>query len=415
MKVLWVKSGGFVPADHGGRIRSLAIARELAKLHELHLFTFYERQALDAHKELEKEFAGIHTVPLDIAPKKSPRDLLLFGRSVIQNTPYAILKYCRPEVKKSLAALLARERFDAIICDFLISGGALSWDFEIPVVLFTHNVEAEIFARHVINEKGSLQRAVWKREFTVTDRLERELLTRADHVLAVSEHDRDQFLKYLPAEKVSVIPTGADSDVEEYPLSEQKPHSLLFVGSMDWVPNEDAMLHFVREVFPLIKARVPGATLSIVGRKPSKVISELPTQDSNIVVTGRVEKVEPYLREASVYVVPLRVGGGTRIKIFEAMAAGKTIVSTTIGAEGLDVADGENILIADKPADFANAVVSLFLDSDRRERIGRKAREHVQKHYSWAAVTKVLDEALRRAVAIRAAKRRDVSEAILSR
>ena len=398
MKVLWVKSGGFVPADHGGRIRSLAIARELAKLHEVHLFTFYERQAIDAHKELEKEFAGVHTVPLDIAGKKSARDLFLFAKSVLQDSPYAILKYCRPEVRESLARLLAGEHFDAIVCDFLISGGALPWDSKIPVVVFTHNVEAEIFARHIKNETRLIHRAVWRREFRVTDRLERELLGRADHVLAVSDHDRDQFVKYLPPEKVSVIPTGADVDAELFKPELQKPNSLLFVGSMDWLPNEDAMLYFVKEIFPLIRASIPQATLSIVGRKPSRTISNLAANEPGIVVTGRVDKVEPYLRDASVYVVPLRVGGGTRIKIFGAMAAGKTIVSTTIGAEGLDVTNGQNIVVADDARDFASSVVSLLKDSDTRERIGLNAREHVQKFYSWKAVTKVLDDALNRSV-----------------
>jgi polysaccharide biosynthesis protein PslH len=401
MKVLWVKSGGFVPADHGGRIRSLAIARELAKLHEVHLFTFYERQAIDAHRQLEKEFAGIHTVPFDIAGKRSARDLFLFARSVLQNKPYALLKYCRPEVKESLARLLATEHFDAIVCDFLISGGALPWDSKIPVVVFTHNVEAEIFARHIKNETRSIHRAVWNREFRVTDHLERDLLGRADHVLAVSDHDRDQFLKYLPPEKVSVIPTGADVDAELYNPELQKPNSLLFVGSMDWLPNEDAMLHFVKEIFPLVRKSIPEATLSIVGRKPSKTILSLAANEPGIEVTGRVDKVEPYLRDASVYVVPLRVGGGTRIKIFEAMAAGKTIVSTTIGAEGLDVTNGQNIVIADAAQDFANSVISLLRDSNARERIGFNAREHVQKFYSWKAVTKVLDDALNRSLNLR--------------
>jgi glycosyltransferase involved in cell wall biosynthesis len=161
---------------------------------------------------------------------------------------------------------------------------------------------------------------------------------------------------------------------------------------MDWLPNEDAMLYFAREVLPLIRAEEPAATLAIVGRAPTPAVRRL--ADAGINVTGSVDDVRPYVRGAAVYVVPLRIGGGTRLKIFEAMAMGKAVVSTTVGAEGLPVAAGEHLLIADEPTTFARAVVRLLRDVDRRRQLEEAARSLVVANYDWSAVAGSLEAAL---------------------
>jgi glycosyltransferase involved in cell wall biosynthesis len=164
---------------------------------------------------------------------------------------------------------------------------------------------------------------------------------------------------------------------------------------MDWLPNEDAMLFFCREVLPLIRAEEPDVTLSIVGRAPTPAVRRL-AADPSVVVTGRVDDVRPYMREAAVYIVPLRIGGGTRLKIFEAMAMGKAVVSTAVGAEGLPVHAGEHLLIADEPRGFARAVVRLLRDIDKRRAIEQAARALVVAQYDWAVVAADLEEALTR-------------------
>jgi glycosyltransferase involved in cell wall biosynthesis len=162
---------------------------------------------------------------------------------------------------------------------------------------------------------------------------------------------------------------------------------------MDWLPNEDAMLWFCREIFPRIRADEPKASIVIVGRAPTPAVHRL-ASDHGVTVTGRVDDVRPYMKEAAAYVVPLRIGGGTRLKIFEAMAMGKAIVSTAVGAEGLPVTDGRDVLIADEPRAFASAVVALLRDVDRRRALEQAARALVVERYDWSAVAGELEQAL---------------------
>jgi glycosyltransferase involved in cell wall biosynthesis len=179
------------------------------------------------------------------------------------------------------------------------------------------------------------------------------------------------------------------------PTTPVKPAHLVFTGSMDWLPNEDGMLFFVREILPLIRQAEPGTTLSIIGRAPTPAIKRL-AEDAGIEVTGRVDDVRPHIAAGSVYVVPLRIGGGTRLKIFEAMAMAKAVVSTTVGAEGLPVTTGENVVIADEPAAFARAVVNLIRDPEQRRRLELEARRVVVERYDWSAVAGDFEEALGR-------------------
>jgi glycosyltransferase involved in cell wall biosynthesis len=169
----------------------------------------------------------------------------------------------------------------------------------------------------------------------------------------------------------------------------------VFTGSMDWLPNEDAMVHFVRDMLPLVRQAEPGTTLSIIGRAPTPAVQRL-AGEPGVIVTGRVDDVRPHVAEGSVYVGPLRIGGGTRLKIFEAMAMAKAVVSTTIGAEGLPVRTGQNIVIADEPAAFAQAVVELIRNPDARRRIELEARRLVVTRYDWSAVAGDFEDALRR-------------------
>ena len=168
----------------------------------------------------------------------------------------------------------------------------------------------------------------------------------------------------------------------------------MFTGSMDWLANEDGIVYFMDKVLPIIRQHVSDAKLWVVGRRPSSRLERLAKNISGVRLTGTVADIRPYMAKASVYVVPLLVGGGTRLKIFEAMAMGKAIVSTSIGAEGLPVAPGENILLADTAEDFARQVVALLRSQARREDLGRLARQLVERNYSWNSVGSDLSETL---------------------
>ena len=399
MRILWVKAGGLVPPDTGGKIRSYNILRQLVKRHKVTLFTFYRKYDGDGHSELAHLFHQVVCVPLPLPASHTFSEAALYARNLLTLQPYSIAKFCRPQVAGELRDLLRDYAFDVVVCDFVNAGGVIPWELSVPKILFTHNVEAQIWWRHYQNARNPLWRAVSWLEYNAMNRTEQAYVKLADHVLAVSEADRDHFSHFIDASKITVIPTGVDIDFFQPDSRQPEGKTLVFTGSMDWIPNEDAMLYFLKAIFPHIQQQVPDVALWIVGRRPSERLMTVAAQESGVRVTGQVDDIRPYVRDAAVYVVPLRIGGGTRLKIFEAMAMGKAVVSTAIGAEGLPVQQGDNIFLADQPKEFANKVVALLKDPQYRMSLGVAARQLVEEKYSWELVSADFERALVKVVA----------------
>jgi sugar transferase (PEP-CTERM/EpsH1 system associated) len=386
MKILWVKAGGLVPPDTGGKIRSYNILCELARQHSVTFFSYHAVHDHDLHPALKNVFDRVVSMPLSLPAPKSLAEMFDYGVGLLSSQPYGITKYCRPEVRRRLHALLEQETYDVILCDFMTAAGVIPWDWPTPKVLFTHNVEATIWRRHYQVAANPLWKATSWLEWQKMEAAERRYLRLADQVLTVSDADRDAFSPFVEAGKLTVIPTGVDVEYFQPMLAEEAANSLVFIGSMDWLPNEDAIVYFVDSILPLIKQQCPEVSLEVVGRSPSRKLQALANREKSMRLTGRVEDVRPFVARGSVCIVPLRIGGGTRLKIFEAMAMSKAVVSTSVGAEGLPVLTGENILLADTPHDFAQCVVSLLRDSNARKRLGDSARALVQANYSWPKV-----------------------------
>jgi sugar transferase (PEP-CTERM/EpsH1 system associated) len=399
MKILWVKAGGLVPPDSGGKIRSYNILRQLARNHSITFFSFHDAHGNDAHGELADVFDRVVCLPLNLPAPKSLAEMKEYALHLFSREPYNISKFCRPEVRRELLHVLQQQPYDLILCDFVIAAGAIPWDWPCPKVLFTHNVEAEIWRRHYGIAKNPLWKALSRREWRRMQAAERRYLQLADHVLTVSENDRDFFAQFLNPEELTVIPTGVDVEYFQPQAAEEIPDSIAFTGSMDWLPNEDAILYFIEEIFPLVRRQIPDASLCVVGRKPSSRLQALREMNKNLQITGWVEDVRPFLARSAVSIVPLRIGGGTRLKIFEALSMSKAVVSTSIGAEGLPVRHGEHLLIADDPPAFANAVVSLLRNPERRKQIGIAARDLVQTNYSWTQVAVTFSDVLKEVAA----------------
>jgi sugar transferase (PEP-CTERM/EpsH1 system associated) len=398
MKILWVKAGGLVPPDIGGKIRSYNILRQLAKEHAVTFFSFYAAHDNDVHAELSRTLEKVILIPLELSPARSATELLDYALHLPSREPYSLTKYCKPVVRKRLRALLQEETYDVILCDFLVAAGAIPWDWPCPKVLFAHNVEAVIWQRHYEVARNPLWKAVSWLEWKRMEAAERRYLQKANHVLVVSENDRESFARFLEPGRLTVIPTGADTEFFQPCGEKEMPNTLVFTGAMDWLPNEDGIIYFAKEIFPLILARAPDATLCVVGRQPSRRLQDLAANVPNIQLTGRVEDVRPYVAQSAVYIVPLRIGGGTRLKIFEAMSMAKAVVSTSIGAEGLPVKNGEHLLIADDPASFAESTLQLLGDPRRRTEIGRAARRLIEQNYNWATVSRDFGQVLENVV-----------------
>jgi len=392
MKLLWVKAGGLLPPDMGGKIRSYQILKQLTRTHEVTVFTFYPEHPDDQHLLPNHPFAELVPVPLPLPPRRSLGEYFRAARLMTAGRPVTIDKFLYPEVGRRYAELLTASTFDLIVCDFLVPAPLMHWRTPPPTILFTHNVEAQIWQRHYKIAHDPFMKAACWLEARALARTERRYVELADYVLTVSENDRAFFRQYIPAGRIAVIPTGVDTEYfQPSPVPEQ-PATTVFTGSMDWMPNEDAVNFFTAEILPRLHQEIPKAAFWAVGRRPSRRLQALASD--LVVVTGDVPDIRPYLARAAVCVVPLRSGSGTRIKIFEAMAMGKAVVSTTLGAEGLPVRHNENIILADDPAAFARAVIDLLRDPQRRAQLGRAARELVARNHGWPAVAASFDRIL---------------------
>jgi glycosyltransferase involved in cell wall biosynthesis len=397
MRLLWVKAGKLLPVDTGGKIRSYNLLRHLAARHELVLLSYYGGERDEAYEmELRRAFpaaAPIH----DGTPQSGVRLYVHYLRQLLSPAPYAVNKFTSRRVQRAVTARLDEGRFDAAICDFLSASRNFPEHFATPSVLFQHNVESVLWRRQAHHEPNLIKRLAFQIEAIKMSRYERDAVRRFPRVIAVSERDRDEMAGMTDPERIDVVPTGVD--VAQYRAASGSPSGrpiMMFLGSMDWEANIDAVDYFCREIWPSIRAAVPDASFRIVGRAPHPRVARLASQ--SVEVTGRVDSVVDHLRDAAVFVVPLRVGGGTRLKIFEAMAAEKAVVSTTVGAEGLDVRDEHDVLLADTPRHFADAVIRLLKDPVRRRQLERAAGETAARH-DWSAIALQFEAILRRAIA----------------
>ena len=395
MKILLTLPGPLFPADTGGKIRSLNIFSRLAKRAEIHAVSFADPAGdTQAISEMKAMFASYTPVFRREAKKYSPRFYAEILANQLGALPYFLAKCDRADFRRAVENLICHTRFDLLFCDFLHTAvPLLEFSFK-PRMIFEHNVEYLLRKRKWEVEKHPLRKWIFGAEWRKTKAIEAKVCRAFDHILAVSEDDQRTFRNQFALSHVSTIPTGVDTDFFRPAGERPKPGHLVFVGSMDWDPNEDGAIWFLREVYSQIKQAVPNLTLSIVGRGPSSRLRAIAAEKPGVEITGRVDDVRPYLSQAEIVVVPLRIGGGTRIKIPEAMAMAKPVVSTPIGAEGLPFRDGREIRIAERPEEFAQAVIKLLGDASLMRSIGEAARQEVVGKYGWDMVVARVEEIL---------------------
>jgi glycosyltransferase involved in cell wall biosynthesis len=391
MRILWVKMGGLWPPTSGGRTRSLKLISELSRRHELTVVTTHGDD--DDPQGLGDELRRVNVVSLGYrVPKRGSREFpATVARSWLSRDPVDLWKWRVADVRNCVDAYIASGKVDVCVADFLFAVNNVPLKQSTPVVLFEHNVEYLIWKRLCDLETAPWRKALLAIEWRKLRSREAAACRNVDLTVAVSEHDRDRLAALAPTARISWIPTGVDTDYFHPALNCERPHHIAFSGSMDWHPNEDAVRYFMNDILPLVRQRIPDVSFSIVGRNPSSALAET-ARAAGAHVTGTLDDIRPAIAEAALCVVPLRAGSGTRLKIFEAMAMGKAVVSTTVGAEGLDITPGEHYAVADGAAAFANAVVSLLEDQDRRQQMANAARALVDERYSWAQVARPFEQ-----------------------
>lgn len=394
MRILWVKTGPLLPLDTGGKRRTHAMLTEISKTNEvLYLSLLPEGTQLDPNEESDPYAAKKTWVTTRSSGKQSPFFWLeLVWSTLFSSRPYALHKYEVRELQDQLLAISKANAFDLVICDFLAP--ALNFAhiaFKFPTVLFQHNIEAQIWQRLAASQASLLKRWYFGLQYRRMHRWERRLSALFDGVITVSPDDAELARSdYHLTNVLGHVPTGVDvAAFQPAPIPPaERPFTMGFLGSMDWMPNIDAAHYFVRDILPAVRASRPDARFKIIGRNPPARIRDLAVKDSGIEVTGTVADVQPHVHDCDAIVVPLKAGGGTRIKIFEAMAMGVPVVSTTIGAEGLSVTHGDDILIADEAGDFAATLLQLAGDRTLQQKLASQGRHQVESHHSWLAATR---------------------------
>ena len=391
MRILWVSPGFLHPTNRGGQIRTLEMVKRLNARHEVH-YVAHENPAQPEGLQRAHEYCTqAYPLALEVPPRRSLKFAMQLAGSLFSSMPLSLSRYYSVAKREKITQLRSAMPFDSVVCDFLTP--APNFDDMSGVVLFQHNVETMIWRRHVEQAPDPLRRAYFQTQASRMYDWERRMCRAAARVIAVSPQDAETMHKMFAIEAVSV-PTGVDLDYFRRPADAARTADLVFVGSMDWLPNSDGVNYFVREILPLIWQRKPDCTLAVVGRAPSSAMLAMVREESRIQVTGTVPDVRPWLWGASVSIVPLRIGGGTRLKIYEAMAAGTATVSSSIGAEGLDVSHPENIRLADTPWEFADQCLKLMNDAAQRESVAAEALQLVTSRFSWDVVTAEFEKLL---------------------
>jgi sugar transferase (PEP-CTERM/EpsH1 system associated) len=370
------------PQAFGAATRVHHLVRSLAREHRVTVLCFEGPAAGDLGVD-------VHLV----APPAAARRRRLHQLRALVGGPYSGRTHYSPAMARALARLLAKRRFDLI----QVEGGDMAPYYRLPSttlrVVDEHNVEYQLLEQ-TGRQAPSLFRRVFNRvEARKLRPLEVAACCSADVVLTTSEIDRTTLAAAAPGTPIHVIPNGVDTRFFAPDGEPDDPASVVFTGAMDYYPNGDGVRLFATEIWPQVRRQVPRSVFSVVGKNPPTAVRAL--AGDGIVVTGTVLDVRPWMRRAAVFVVPLRIGSGTRLKILEAFATGRAVVSTSIGCAGLDVTPGEELLVADTPQTFADAVVRCLRDPALRARLAARARALVERRYRWDAIGDNLNDLYR--------------------
>ena len=392
-RILFISTQFPYPPRSGFETRVYQLARRIAARHDVTLLSYGASDEDERVRELRGELAVevVRRAGASVAAKRA-RQLA----SVLSTTPWAGRLAYSHELQTALDELAGRSAFDLV----QLESSPLLTLRPPPatrVVLDEHNIESEVAKRVSESETSAARRLFNNLEHRRFGRFERHGWNRVDGCAVTSEREERVIRKHAPRTPVAVVPNGVDLEAFRPSPDEPEPVTAIFNGALDYRPNLDAALYLVDEVWPTVLLRRPEARLTVVGRGPPEAVARL--QRDAVEVTGEVPDVRPYLARAAVVVVPIRMGGGTRLKVLEGLAMGKPMVSTTLGCEGIDVRDGEHLLVADSPESLAAAILRLFENRSTAVAVGARGRLRMEQAYSWDLAATRLEDLYERVLA----------------
>lgn len=385
------------PLTGGAEIRNFNLLRETAQRHEVHLLSFLfqptDREHFPALAPFCKTVTG-----LDL-PRPLPRKLLNALRGLTTATPFILREYLRPEMDAAIRRIVAKQHIDLIHAHFLHVGQYYAAKGAAAFVYDPHNLEHKLWERFAAIQPNPALRLFSRTQIPKFITAQQAVARHAEKIVTLSDADRVEYLRIAPSADVTTVPNGADVEFFQPRATAVEPDSIIYFGNFGWPPQDDGALYFHDAILPLVRHQCPDAKLYLVGKTPSEPIRRLAS--ASVVVTGFVPDIRDYIAKAAVVVMPLRVGAGTKHRIFQSLAMEKALISTTVGAEGIALQHNENALIADDPRSFADGTVRLLQDAALRQRLGASGRRLVLAHHDWRAIAHTLDEVFHQAVAKR--------------
>lgn len=380
MRVLFFAPRDCRPTNTGAKLRNFHLCRQLCESHEVTYLAFEDGAPENAEKMAQK---------VVLVPHQSKNSPLQLARGLAGRWPLTVLNYTTTAMQSKLINLLREQNFDAVQMESLLLAAYLpilqNANSRPKLICDWHNVDSEVLRRYADHAPNAARRVYALATAQRLADLERRAMADFDAHLTVSERDRAQLLNFSPDSPVFTVENGADTRGFAFPHSPQKAFRVVFVGSMDYHPNMDAAQFFAREIWPAVLQKQPDWVFTIVGRNPAPAVCAL-AQLPGVEVTGTVEDVAPFYAQALASVVPLRIGGGSRLKILESMAARVPVVSTTLGAEGLDVCDGKTCVLRDDSEQFGRALLDLARNHSWRQTLIEAAHELAVSRYDWTAI-----------------------------
>ncbi len=396
MNILWISHIIPYPPKTGVLQRSYNLLREASKIGDVYLLALHKKGVLPVQydlQEVKRELGSIcrHVEIMEIPAESSKikrYELLL--KSFFTADSLSVTFYRAEEMHRKIRELVSDVKFDIAHFDTISLADYVEDVGSIKKILNHHNMESDLFKKRSLIEKNILKKMYYKMEAAKLNRYESRQCSKFDINFTVSELDTQLLAEVVPGVKTEVIPNAVDTEYFHKGKADVTKNRLIIVSGMNWYPNRDAVIYMCKEIWPLLTKELPDITMTVVGAQPPEVLVELSERDKRIEVTGFVDDVRPYIENAEIYLCPMRDGGGTRLKILDALSMGKAIVSTTKGCEGIDITPDKNVLIADTPSQFVNRIKEVLRNPELRKTLGEEARTLVKEKYSWEVIGKSL-------------------------
>ncbi len=391
-KILWLSHFVPFPPNIGAVQRSYNLLRETAKYHDVTVLAFNQAALLNSATDLANSIKHLQQFCRIAEVFPIPTDTMHYGRplaylkSIFTANPFTLNWLMSKQFQHALRSLIDNETFDLVYFDTISLAPYRAVTGDIPCLLNHHNIESDMMRRRARIERNPFKKAYILLEAKKIEITEKKWCPQFNLNITCSPLDNQRLLSHVPDLLLEVIPNGVDFSRLGEKSHAEKKDTLVFAGGMAWYPNRAAMEFFAMEVWPLLTSRRPGIQMTVVGPNPPESLISQAQKDTAFKVTGFVDDVRPYIDAAAVYICPIFDGGGTKLKVLEALAMGKALVAHPVACEGIDVINGKSVVFAETPAEFTNRIIELLDSPDKRHILGENGKRLVLDHYSYSSI-----------------------------